>query len=148
MREVIGAYKNGNYHVIILSDGTMIRNCNEKEMIPDFPDSADVKLTNKCDRGCAFCFTPDTRVRTSVSYKNIQDLHVGDIVESFDAINNVLCESKVLDKFKRYYSGDIVCIYLDSGKVIRCTPNHKILTKNRGWIDASKLNDGDDIYDC
>ena len=61
MREVIGAYKNGNYHVIILNDGTMIRNCNEKEMIPEFPDSADVKLTNKCDMGCTFCHEASTK---------------------------------------------------------------------------------------
>lgn len=148
MKNLIGSYKNGNYKVFIFDDGTMIRHTEDDTYRPEFPDSMDIKITNKCDMGCKFCFTPDMRVRTSDGDKNIQNIHVGDIVESFDAINNVLCESKVLDKFKRYYSGDIICIYLDSGKVIRCTPNHKILTKNRGWVVASKLNDGDDIYDC
>jgi MoaA/NifB/PqqE/SkfB family radical SAM enzyme len=60
MREVIGAYKNGNYHVIILNDGTMIRNYG-KEMIPEFPDSMDIKITNKCDRECKFCHEASTK---------------------------------------------------------------------------------------
>ena len=56
MREVIGGYKNGNYHVILLNDGTMIRNCNDDRMIPEFPDSMDIKITNKCTgTNCSYC---------------------------------------------------------------------------------------------
>ena len=57
MREVIGSYKNGNYTVVILSDGTLIRACKDDVMIPEFPDSMDIKLTNKCSGGtnCKYC---------------------------------------------------------------------------------------------
>lgn len=57
MREVIGSYKNGNYTVVILSDGTMIRSCKDDIMIPEFPDSMDIKLTNRCSGGtnCKYC---------------------------------------------------------------------------------------------
>lgn len=60
MREVIGSYKNGNYTVVILSDGTLIRACKDDVMIPEFPDSMDIKLTNKCSGGCQYCHEAST----------------------------------------------------------------------------------------
>lgn len=60
MREVIGSYKNGNYTVVILSDGTLIRACKDDIMIPEFPDSMDIKLTNKCSGGCTYCHEAST----------------------------------------------------------------------------------------
>lgn len=55
MRTVIGVYTNGNYNVAMLSDGTKIRSCKDDKMIPAFPESMDVKVTNKCDMNCKFC---------------------------------------------------------------------------------------------
>lgn len=60
MREVIGAYQNGNYTVRILSDGTKIRQTDDDKFIPDRPESLDVKLTNKCDIGCQHCHEAST----------------------------------------------------------------------------------------
>ena len=52
-------YQNGNYFVFInLDNGTKIRetiNPNATEFVADFPESADVKITNKCSYNCAFC---------------------------------------------------------------------------------------------
>lgn len=52
-------YQNGNYFVSInLDNGTKIRetiNPDATEFIADFPESADVKITNKCPYNCAFC---------------------------------------------------------------------------------------------
>ena len=52
-------YQNGNYFVSInLDNGTKIRetiNPNATEFVADFPESADVKITNKCSYNCAFC---------------------------------------------------------------------------------------------
>ena len=59
-------YQNGNYFVSInLDNGTKIRetiNPDATEFIADFPESADVKITNKCPYGCPQCHensTPD-----------------------------------------------------------------------------------------
>ena len=52
-------YQNGNYFVSInLDNGTKIRetiNPNATEFVADFPESADVKITNRCPYNCAFC---------------------------------------------------------------------------------------------
>lgn len=52
---LIGEYKNGNYDVSIYDDGTKIRENNLNFFVPAFPESMDVKITNKCNMGCAFC---------------------------------------------------------------------------------------------
>lgn len=63
MREVIGHYKNGNYTVTILSDGTKIRYAQEgtEELIPRRPESMDICITKRCDAGCAFCHEAATK---------------------------------------------------------------------------------------
>ena len=47
MLKLLGVYKNGNYTVKILSDGTKIRETNEDEFIPSFAENCDVKITDK-----------------------------------------------------------------------------------------------------
>jgi len=53
--ELLGKYKNGNFVTTILSDGTKIRETKDDEFIPSFAENMDIKLTNKCDGGCAWC---------------------------------------------------------------------------------------------
>lgn len=58
---ILGQYKNGNYKVTILSDGTKIRETIYDEFIPEFPENADVKITDKCSQGCPFCYEGCTK---------------------------------------------------------------------------------------
>src|SRR3990167_4803855 len=53
------SYINGNTKVIILSDGTKIR---EYEDIPKIihPESIDVKITDYCDMNCVYCHESST----------------------------------------------------------------------------------------
>lgn len=49
-------YKNGNYQVLFnIKNGTKIRFNNEDCLMPDRPESIDVKISNKCSHGCNFC---------------------------------------------------------------------------------------------
>ena len=52
---LLGRYKNGNFVTTILSDGTKIRKTKDDEFIPAFAENMDIKLTNKCNGGCAWC---------------------------------------------------------------------------------------------
>ena len=48
-------YKNGNYSVTIFDDGTKIRETSDDKFLPKFPESIDLKITNKCDLVCPWC---------------------------------------------------------------------------------------------
>lgn len=56
IKELLAKYKNGNYIVKLYSDGTKIRFSLENELIADFPDNMDVKITEKCSQNCPFCY--------------------------------------------------------------------------------------------
>ena len=49
-------YKNGNYLVTILEDGTKIRRTPDDDFIPDFSENCDMKITDKCSQKCPFCY--------------------------------------------------------------------------------------------
>lgn len=75
---IIGKYKNGNYMVTLLSDGTKIRETKDNEFIPSFAENCDVKITDKCDGGCPFCYegcTANGKHGDILNYKFLDTLH-------------------------------------------------------------------------
>ena len=58
--KLLHEYQNGNYTVKIYDDGTKIKETNDDEFIADFPESIDLKITNYCDLGCAYCHENST----------------------------------------------------------------------------------------
>lgn len=56
----LNEYKNGNYSVKIYEDGTKVRETEFDEFIPEFPENIDIKISDKCDLGCAFCHENST----------------------------------------------------------------------------------------
>lgn len=76
--ELLGAYKNGNYRTLILSDGTKIRKTKDDEFIPAFAENMDIKITNCCDRNCLMCHEgsiPDGKHGDIMNEKFIDTLH-------------------------------------------------------------------------
>ena len=50
-------YKNGNYTVHFnLKNGTKIRENDLDNLTPAYAENCDVKITDKCDGGCEFCY--------------------------------------------------------------------------------------------
>lgn len=71
-------YKNGNYIVCIMNDGTKIRKTDYDEFIPSFAENCDVKITSKCSIGCPFCYegcTMDGKHADLFKYPFIDSLH-------------------------------------------------------------------------
>lgn len=56
---VIGKYKNGNYGVVIMEDGSKMRYNKLDAFVPTHPESIDLKVTNKCygmnGKPCIMC---------------------------------------------------------------------------------------------
>ena len=56
------SYNNGNYTVTLsLTDGTMIRYSKDDKLVPSFPDSMDIKITNCCSLNCRYCHEKSTK---------------------------------------------------------------------------------------
>jgi len=54
------AFWNGNYWVVINSDRKLRLKFDEGELIPEYPELIDFKITNYCDRGCEYCYQGST----------------------------------------------------------------------------------------
>lgn len=105
-----GTYVNGNTIVVMYTDGTKIRYVRTGEKpAPEYPESIDIKTTNMCDLGCAFCgecSTPDGKHA---------DLHnpLLDSIKPYTELaiggGNPLAHPQ-LDSFLRYMeSRDVIC---------------------------------------
>ena len=56
MSKILGTYVNGNTIVVMREDGTKERYIRDGEKaVPEFPESMDLKITNRCDLGCLMC---------------------------------------------------------------------------------------------
>ena len=75
---ILGEYKNGNYNVRIYEDGTKVRFNDLDHFNPAFAENCDVKITDRCDGGCPFCYegcTPNGRHGDILNYKFLDTLH-------------------------------------------------------------------------
>ena len=50
-------YRNGNYFVILKGRCSLEKRCFriDEPLTPDFPDSIDLKISNRCSIGCPYC---------------------------------------------------------------------------------------------
>ena len=116
-----------------------------KELEPDRAEFYDVSLGNICRTGkCDFCLVPDTLIKTQRGDIPIIDIKENDLVYSFNENTNNIELKKVDQLFKREYNGELIELQVD-GRVLRLTPNHKVYTQNRGYIEASNLQLDDTI---
>lgn len=86
------------------------------------------KLVNFSAYSFNKCLGGDTMVITPNGQKNIKDFEEGDVVISYDQKRNDIYETKV----KQLHKNGVKKIYeiqTDSGQTIKCTLNHKFLTK-------------------
>ena len=76
--ELLGRYKNGNVTTTIYSDGTKERFTCDDEFHPAFAENMDIKICNRCDRGCPWCHegsTSDGKLGDIMNEKFVDTLH-------------------------------------------------------------------------
>jgi ribonucleoside-diphosphate reductase alpha chain len=66
-------------------------------------------------------------------------------VKSWDGNNEVW--SKVTNSAQTGITDELIEVTSENGKSIRCTPDHQILTKNRGWVCAKDLEETDELIE-
>jgi len=57
---MLASYNNGGYHVAVHADGTKVRTEIDAAMPPRLPEQMDLKITDYCTAGCAWCHEKST----------------------------------------------------------------------------------------
>lgn len=92
------------------------------------------------------CFEKNTLITLANGEQvPISEIEVGDYVLSYDLLNDKIVEKQVYNIENVESNKKWVKLFFDNNTYIECTEDHKIFTKNRGWVEAINLN-SDDIF--
>ena len=101
------------------------------------------------DIGCNPCVTGETLILTNKGNVSIKQVIKNDIkrykVATYNIKTNQIEFEDIIFGGKTRKDTDIIEIELNDGEKIQLTPDHKIYTKNRGYIKATLLNKNDII---
>lgn len=87
-----------------------------------------------------YCLTAGHKILMSDdTYKNIEDIVVGDVVKTLAGDRNVCSTSEFEDK-------EVIKLTLENGQTIECTPNHKFLVENE-WTNEQSWKCSDDLVE-
>ena len=109
-------------------------------------DRKKLKNPNGLILGTPGCFTGDTRVRLSdgrtISFEQMAEMDQGIPLVSYDMhekkkVLSYGTDAKVMKQVK-----EIVEVTLDTGDVVKCTPEHWFLTADDGYVEAQDLKPG------
>ena len=89
------------------------------------PEVIDIKITDFCDFGCAYCAVPGTMISTPGGLLPIEEILVGQKVVSSDEDGSLRID-EVSQVFEREYEGDIIVIEMEDRTVLELTPNHEV----------------------
>ena len=91
------------------------------------------------------CFLAGTQiVMADESYKNIEDIEVGDLVKSYDEKNYEIVDKQVTHLF-HHMPAEMGDYYLIINNQLRVTPNHRFYVGGN-WVYADKLSIGDALF--
>ena len=96
-----------------------------------YRDQWDVVIVDECMPG-------ETLIDTPTGKKELKNLHIDDIITSYNGNTGRLENKRVTHIFKSK-AHDIVKVTLSNGEEIICTKNHPIYTRSGQWIDAERL---------
>jgi hypothetical protein len=94
------------------------------------------------------CIQEDAFVITNIGNISIREIVEKKLLVKVLTLNekNGNLEWKNIINF--FYKGEkeIIKIELENGEEIKCTKEHKIYTKNRGWVEAQFLTKNDELF--
>ena len=98
-----------------------------------------------CNLRCKYCLPPDALISTPKGQVRIDQIEDGEEIFALDNSNTdlqlVLAHvGHVSDR----ESEEVIVIEVDGG-TLELTPEHPVMTKNRGWAEAGDLTSDDEI---
>ena len=98
-----------------------------------------------CNLNCQYCLPPDSLISTPTGVKRIDQIEDG---EEIFALDNLSIDPQLVLAHVGHVSDreaeEVIVIEVDGGR-LELTPEHPVMTKNRGWVEAGDLTSDDEI---
>lgn len=102
---------------------------------------------HKTQKGIVHCIDSEAMIEMSDgSQKRLIDVAEGDNVVTWNE-KELKFESSTVAANWDMGTKECINIHMENGEVLSCTPEHRILTSNRGWVQAQDLKIDDNIVD-
>ena len=98
-----------------------------------------------CSHYCSYCLPAGANVDTPQGEVPIEKLKEGDKVLGFDKTTHKVREQVIVETMSREYTGNMVLIELENGKVIEVTEDHPVILSDGREVPAGSLKEGDDV---
>jgi len=107
-------------------------------------------FTNDQDIGTNPCLTGDMLISTESGNISIKELVESEFdlpkVYTYNEASKQVELKKIKDKLLTKKNANIIKLELEDGSEIKLTPDHKVYTENRGWIEAAQLTNKDILF--
>ena len=137
--------KNPIEEFFVVTNIQTIRNSDIVSAIKNGPNKFDMIVVDEIHT----CVSGDTLINTNRGLIKIKCINQNDNVLSYNVVSNSLEYKKVLNTFKIPNAKKLLKLTIldDNGfeHSIKCTPEHKIYTHNRGFVEAQFLTCDDRI---
>lgn len=151
------------YHNFAVGGNIFVHNCagwSLKQLIKEGLGGVQGKITTRpakhlstlCNQMVNFlgCFTDDTRIvlsdGTTPTIREMLDSGKTEWkVKSYDPKTNSVIDSKMDNLHKTRTVDEYLELEFEDGDIVKCTPDHKFYTYNRGWVEAKDLTEDDDV---
>jgi len=112
--------------------------------------AAPIKMSNLC------CLTGETQIEI-MHHEEILNITIADFFEKwslgyYDSTVTVkswegdtVVWRPITNAMLTKQTSELMEIETETGQLIRCTPDHKVYTKNRGWVEAQNLEPTDEL---
>lgn len=99
------------------------------------------------EKGIIHCVDSSAMISMSDgTQKPLIEIMPGDEIITWNEKDEKFENSTVLENWDQG-TQECVDIHLENGNILSCTPDHRILTTNRGWVQAKDLTIDDEIVD-
>ena len=114
-----------------------------------YPDNIDILVGSKNEHFIGhdiFCLEGNTEVITTDGMLPIQELvNNPKYIYTADMEGLLRLTDLPVEAVLQGYTDTLIELELEDGTVIKCTPDHKFLTLNRGWVMAKDLTEADEL---
>lgn len=94
-----------------------------------------------------FCVSEEAAITMAdKTTKLLKDIEVGDKIISYNE-NDKIFETDIVEAVYDMGDKEVIRFTMEDGSILEVTPNHKVLTTNRGWVEAKDLTTADDVRD-
>lgn len=115
-------YINGNSYVHLYDDGTKIRETVDRSFDLKYPETVDVNVSNKCDKGCPYCYISATKRGSDGNISLLSKLNFRRGTEVALNLNSEIPDALTLESL----------LYMSC--VVNVTVNSSHIAKHLSWI--------------